>query len=77
MSFGPSLQQPIPLLSDFYPHGEVAKRYGLFNEEQGTARRAVLIIDRDGIVRYRREYEKAADIDLSEYLAEIDKINGG
>jgi peroxiredoxin len=39
-----------PLLSDFWPHGEVARRYGIFNEEIGIAARATFIVDRDGIV---------------------------
>lgn len=40
-----------PLLSDFYPHGEVAKSYGLLFPN-GAAHRAVIGIDKDGIVRY-------------------------
>ena len=40
-----------PLLADFWPHGEVAKQYGVLREG-GFAERAVFIIDRNGIVRY-------------------------
>jgi peroxiredoxin (alkyl hydroperoxide reductase subunit C) len=40
-----------PLLSDFYPHGDVAKKYGVFRPE-GYSERAIIIIDRDGIIRY-------------------------
>jgi len=39
-----------PLLSDFWPHGEVAKAYGVFNEELGCANRATFVIDKDGKV---------------------------
>jgi peroxiredoxin (alkyl hydroperoxide reductase subunit C) len=39
------------LLSDFYPHGEVAQKYGLFYPV-GTSHRAVIGIDKEGIVRY-------------------------
>lgn len=39
-----------PLLSDFWPHGEVARAYGVFDEERGCARRATFLIDRDGTV---------------------------
>ena len=42
-----------PLLSDFWPHGEVARRYGIFNEEIGIAGRATFIVDREGIIRWR------------------------
>ena len=41
-----------PLLSDFWPHGDVAKKYGVFNEDLGAATRGTFIIDRDGIVQY-------------------------
>jgi peroxiredoxin (alkyl hydroperoxide reductase subunit C) len=44
-----------PLLADFWPHGEVARTYGVFNEERGFANRGTFIIDRAGIVRYVEE----------------------
>lgn len=41
-----------PLLSDFWPHGEVAQTYGVFDDKLGIARRGTFIIDRDGTVAY-------------------------
>jgi mycoredoxin-dependent peroxiredoxin len=41
-----------PLLSDFWPHGEVAKAYGVFSEEQGFAIRGTFLVDRDGVIRW-------------------------
>ena len=41
-----------PLLADFWPHGAVARAYGVFNEAAGTAYRGTFVIDRDGIVRF-------------------------
>ncbi|MDQ6936276.1 MAG: peroxiredoxin [Actinomycetota bacterium] len=41
-----------PLLSDFWPHGAVAQRYGVFNAEGGFANRGTFLIDIDGIVRF-------------------------
>lgn len=41
-----------PLLSDFWPHGEVAQTYGVFEEKLGIAARATFIIDKDGTVVY-------------------------
>ena len=40
------------LLSDFWPHGEVAKKYGVFLEDKGFATRGTLVIDKDGVVRW-------------------------
>ena len=41
-----------PLLSDFWPHGAVASKYGVFNEDRGLALRGTFIIDQAGIVRW-------------------------
>lgn len=40
------------LLSDFWPHGAVAREYGVFLDELGFASRGTFIIDRDGVVRW-------------------------
>ena len=40
------------LLADFWPHGEVAKKYGVFNEERGCAIRGSFIIDKSGVLRW-------------------------
>jgi mycoredoxin-dependent peroxiredoxin len=39
-----------PVLSDFWPHGDVAKAYGVFNEALGCANRATFLIGKDGVV---------------------------
>ncbi len=41
-----------PLLSDFWPHGAVAQKYGAFREEEGRSERALFVVDKRGIVRY-------------------------
>ena len=41
-----------PLLSDFWPHGEVAKAYGVFFEKRGMAVRGTFLVDKAGIVRF-------------------------
>jgi mycoredoxin-dependent peroxiredoxin len=42
-----------PLLADFWPHGEVARAYGVFDERFGVALRGTFVIDTEGVVRYR------------------------
>ena len=39
-----------PVVSDFWPHGRVAEEYGLLRSD-GTAERAIIIIDKQGIIR--------------------------
>ena len=50
-----------PLLSDF--NKEVIRQYGVFNEDmiglKGIAKRAVFVIDKEGLVRYREVLEDA------------------
>jgi peroxiredoxin len=58
-----------PMLSDFWPHGEVASAYGVFNEKVGCAGRATFIIDRAGVVRWQVENEIPQARNLDEYRA--------
>ena len=57
-----------PLLSDFWPHGEVASAYGVFNESTGAANRSTFIIDRAGTVRWTVHNEMPRARDLSEQV---------
>ena len=40
-----------PMLADFWPHGEVAREYGVFLDAKGFANRATFLIDIDGVIR--------------------------
>ena len=57
-----------PLLADFHPKGEVVKAYGLWREERGYSRRAIVVIDREGFIRHSHVYERGAP-DMEEVLA--------
>ncbi len=65
-----------PLLADFHPKGTVLQAYGVYNDELGTARRSVFIIDKEGIVRWKQLYEPGALPDTTVVLAELDKLRG-
>ena len=41
-----------PLLADFWPHGEVAEAYGVFNDGAGFALRGTFLVDKTGTVRF-------------------------
>jgi peroxiredoxin len=63
------------LLSDFWPHGDVAKSYGIFDEGKGFATRGTFIIDKAGVVRWKIVNPAPQARDISEYqkaLAELD-----
>jgi len=41
-----------PLLSDFEPKGDVARKYGVFRQSSGVAERALFVIDSEGTIRW-------------------------
>ncbi|MFQ5499459.1 MAG: redoxin domain-containing protein [Candidatus Zixiibacteriota bacterium] len=62
-----------PLMSDYYPHGEVASRYGVLNK-RGYAERAVFLIDICGVIRFidRVEITRLPDNDkLFDQIAKL------
>lgn len=62
-----------PLLSDFWPHGHTALRYGVLRPD-GRAQRSIFIVDKAGIVRYidvHLQSEQPDNEALFEALAQI------
>jgi peroxiredoxin len=43
--------ESIPVLSDYWPHGEMSQSYGVLREH-GMTERAIIIVDKQGIVQY-------------------------
>jgi len=64
-----------PLLSDFYPHGAVAERYGVLHEK-GMPERAIVIVDKDGIVRYIDVHMLLEVPDEAAIFEELAKLQG-
>ncbi|MBU1611537.1 MAG: redoxin domain-containing protein [Proteobacteria bacterium] len=63
-----------PVLSDFWPHGEVASRYGLLRGE-GVTERALVVIDTKGVIRYLDVSDINKRPDLGVLAKELDKLN--
>ncbi|KND45013.1 MULTISPECIES: peroxiredoxin [Streptomyces] len=63
-----------PLLSDFWPHGEVSRAYGVFDADKGCAVRGTFIVDKEGIVRWSVVNALPDARDLNEYLAALDTL---
>ena len=57
-----------PLLSDFWPHGEVAAAYGVLDGERGCADRSTFVVDRSGILRWTVHNAMRDARDLGEQL---------
>ena len=65
-----------PVLSDFWPHGAVAKAYGVFNDPLGCANRATFVIDKDGtVVDTFASADLATPREPSSYKAALDKVS--
>ncbi|MET0956822.1 MAG: peroxiredoxin [Cryobacterium sp.] len=62
------------LLSDFWPHGSVAKEYGVFLEEKGFANRATFLIDPNGIIRASFITAPGEARSLEAYRAALDEL---
>jgi peroxiredoxin len=56
------------LLSDFWPHGEVAKKFGVFREKEGFSERANIIIDENGKVIFTKVYDINQLPDIEEII---------
>jgi peroxiredoxin len=56
------------LLSDFWPHGEVAKLYGLFKDENGISERANIIVDEEQKVIFVKVYDIPQLPDIDEII---------
>jgi alkyl hydroperoxide reductase subunit AhpC len=61
------------LLADFHPKGDVARDYGIWREDKGYTRRAIVIVDRDGIVRHSEVILQGAP-DVEQVLAKVQEI---
>ncbi len=59
------------LLADFWPHGAVASKYGVFDSESGMARRGTFIIDAAGVIRYTVVNPRGQARDLELYRAAL------
>ena len=67
--------QNIRLLSDFWPHGNVAKKYGIFKQEDGFSERTNIIINEEGKIEFFRVYEMGELPDIREILTFIRNLD--
>lgn len=63
-----------PVLSDFWPHGKVAKRYGVLRSD-GVSERALFVIDKTGTIRYIDVHDINMPPRLEVLVEELKKLN--
>jgi peroxiredoxin len=66
--------QETRLLADFWPHGGVARAYGIFREKNGFSERAVFIVDAEGVIRFKKIYPMREVPDIGEILAALAEV---
>lgn len=72
--FGEQEGLEYPLLSDFWPHGDVSRAYGVFDEDKGCAVRGTFVIDKEGVVRWSVVNALPDARDLNEYVKALDTL---
>jgi peroxiredoxin len=64
-----------PVLSDFWPHGLVAIKYGVLRQE-GITERAVFVVDKEGKIRYIDIHDINEEPPMEPVLEALKQING-
>jgi peroxiredoxin (alkyl hydroperoxide reductase subunit C) len=64
---------PFDLLSDYYPHGQVAATYGVLRAD-GLAERAIFVVDKAGIVRWTRLHDIPEQPDIEELVRVLEPL---
>ena len=63
-----------PVLSDFWPHGAVAKKYGVLRSD-GVSERALFVIDKKGAIRYFDVHDINKRPHLEDLVSALEKLN--
>ena len=63
-----------PLLSDFHPKGKISKLNKVFNYNNGTAKRAIIIINKNGIIKFKKIYLDISELDMEQIFTELSKL---
>ncbi|HZU85740.1 MAG TPA: peroxiredoxin [Polyangiaceae bacterium] len=74
-AFAKQMGLKYPLLADFQPRGEVAKKYGLYLEDKGITARATVIVDKLGKVAWVKQEEVPQARDNRKILEELRRVS--
>ncbi|NIG54119.1 redoxin domain-containing protein [Chitinophaga sp. Cy-1792] len=77
MAFSENRHLHFPLLADFEPKGAVAKAYGIYDDKEGEAHRALFVIDGNGIIQWSYLSPDGINPGADGILDALDKLNNG
>ena len=66
-----------PVLSDFWPHGEISRAYGVFNDASGFANRGTFVVDRAGTVAFAECKEPGEGRDQAVWMQALNTLRSG
>ena len=66
-----------PLLSDFWPHGRVARDFGVLDEDHGHPRRSAFIVDKFGVIHWAYHAELGEQRDILKIVEVLEDLAGG
>jgi peroxiredoxin len=76
-AFARDAQLFFPLLADFQPRGEVARRYGVYRNGQGVSARALFVLDRQGHIRFSHTYPDFLNPGVDDLLTTLEELAAG
>ncbi len=76
-AYAEALRIKFPLLSDFEPKGEVSRRYGAYDADQGVSQRALFVIDGNGVIRWSYLSPAAVNPGADGIFRALDELVGG
>jgi peroxiredoxin len=65
-----------PLLTDYWPHGRVARSFGVLNEQSGAPLRGTFLVGRDGVIRWTLVNGPGERRDFSGLPREVAALSG-
>ncbi|QOR72718.1 redoxin domain-containing protein [Ruania alkalisoli] len=65
---------PFTLISDFWPHGSIARAYGAFNETDGAADRVSVLIDGEGTLAWTITSPRGQARRVEDYLSAVQAL---
>jgi hypothetical protein len=70
----PWVQLRFLLLADFQPRGGVARRYGVYRDGQGMSARALVVLDRQGTIRFSHAYPDFFNPGVDDVLTTLEAL---
>jgi peroxiredoxin len=74
MAFARDARLHFPLLADFYPRGQVTRRFGIYRDKYGMSARALFVLDRRGKIRFSRAYPDLFNPGVDEPLTTLETL---